>query len=665
MRDRSAPPTVPSNRVKIAVLHHNPITVPSDDIEAFDIIINAGYLKQSLANAGFDIVFHGHRHVQHCTEERLSTGRAGGPQHLHFISGDSIGCKEHAPFSEVSLCDTAKATSEELPACYFAVRSYRHSGGQYVRDSEPLRDGTLSTPLRQALECVAVNVGRNKLFSPRERLLQSINMLLPPLQQLQSKMVDWGEDSSAWVEKFHYRLNKYRRIYATDVYRRSSPESPAFSRYLRDQYRARLAALRTNDRRQLAYSAPVYRAIRRTGWKPDRLMWGDWQVVKEVRGDPQANLEIVRILVWPEAVSRNAATIGTLDFDHKFFAIPLFIIDPAQPTVRELTDFAIGFDSDGHVDKCYEFRDDRGTVVEEVDPRRGFALSEAFNRILDDPELKTVDEFLGYRVMIRDPRDLQRFAQNYDRERCASRKIVDFLRSNLRPNTTKVALDVGCGTGNYTLPFADEFGTIYGLDINDEMLAEAKQKSTKVLWMRANGLRTGLDSASCDAIWMISTLHYFEGESQKYLLREIHRVLRPGGTFVADTEFAEQHASLWLVQYFPSLRDRFRDSIFTTEQYETWLREIGFREFQFERMDYDASEGDAFLRIGQHQPELYLQQEKRDVIPAFKQMTVSELQAGLDALRRAIDDGSIREVMQQYQSRATLPGDVGFIVAHK
>jgi ubiquinone/menaquinone biosynthesis C-methylase UbiE len=422
--------------------------------------------------------------------------------------------------------------------------------------------------------------------------------------------------------------------------------------------------LQGNKRRQLWYSAPVYRAIRRTGWKPDSLMWGDWPVIKAPRGEDDGSLEIVRILVWPAAADRDPETIGTLDFDHKFFAIPLFIIDPSRPSGKDLSDFTIGFDREGQVETCYEFRDDRGKV-EEASPKRGFSLSEAFIRVLDDPELKTVDEFLGYRIMIRDPRDLQQFAETYDRQRRASKKIVNFLRSCLRPGPTKVGLDIGCGTGNYTVPFVEDFGTLYGLDINEEMLAVARQKSDKIRWLRANALRTGLEPASCDAVWLISTLHYLESDGQKYLFREIHRILKPGGTFVADTEFLEQHAAFWLVEYFPSLRERFRDAIFSTKQYDLWLRDVGFRDFRFEKMDYDASEGDAFLRIGQHQPGLYLKQEIRDVIPAFKQMSISELQRGLELLRRAIDDNSIEAVISQYQSRATMPGDLGFIVAQK
>jgi hypothetical protein len=160
-------------------------------------------------------------------------------------------------------------------------------------------------------------------------------------------------------------------------------------------------------------------------------------------------------------------------------------------------------------------------------------------------------------------------------------------------------------------------------------------------------------------------LHYFKGESQQFLFGEVCRILKPGGILIADTEFAEQHESLWLVEYFPSLKKRFRNAIFPTAQYGKWLRESGFREIHFEQMQYEADESDAFLRIGQHRPEMYLKPKVRAAIPAFSQMKAAELKAGLEKLKHAVDSGAIKAVIEEYESRATMPGDLGFIVAKK
>src|SRR5947208_71516 len=180
--------------------------------------------------------------------------------------------------------------------------------------------------------------------------------------------------------------------------------------------------------------------------------------------------------------------------------------------------------------------------------------------------------------MIRNGQRLVGLSKNYDTTRSASDTIVRALQEYLKPDPTKVGADIGCGTGNYTLPFVDKFREVIGVDILDEMLqvARSKPNAKRVRWIPADALNTTLRNEECDAVWLISTLHYFAGKRQKLLFQEIYRILKPDGVVVADTEFAEQHPSLWVVEYFPSLRERFKDACLSVEQYRTWLQEIGF-----------------------------------------------------------------------------------------
>jgi hypothetical protein len=178
-------------------------------------------------------------------------------------------------------------------------------------------------------------------------------------------------------------------------------------------------------------------------------MWSDWDIVdaEDVHGDP--GLEIARVLVWPAEGARDPAALAALDFDHRFFGIPLFIVDPSAPGIPSLSDFAVGFGRD--VTICYEFREESGKV-EQVSEERGYELSEIFHRILENPEIKTIDEFLGYRRMIRDPRDLKVFAANYDKQRRASPKVLDFLKQRIPAGPDKAGIDIGCGTVTISFP---------------------------------------------------------------------------------------------------------------------------------------------------------------------------------------------------------------------
>lgn len=132
--------------------------------------------------------------------------------------------------------------------------------------------------------------------------------------------------------------------------------------------------------------------------------------------------------------------------------------------------------------------------------------------------------------MIKDPDEAKAFAENYGKSRGTSPMLLGELKQSLNPGLDKIGLDIGCGTGNYTIPFINDFGKVYGLDIDKWMLAIAKKKSNKVEWIEKNALKTGLDNESCNAVWLISTLHYFSEERQDLLFREIYRILKLGGS---------------------------------------------------------------------------------------------------------------------------------------
>ncbi|MCK5022456.1 MAG: methyltransferase domain-containing protein [Candidatus Pacebacteria bacterium] len=648
---------VPQHRFKVAVMHHNLSSVPSDDIEKFDAIINAGPIKQSLMDNRFDLVLHGHRHFIHCCHERFISRSESQARGIFILGGDAFGIEKSAPFLEVRLYGTDKAHVKELSTRSFTVSLAEHRGSRYDIESPPFIEEKIDIE-EIDIDKLVRRFERNSSPSNKKLLLERINMNQLRLQKIESKLVDWGYESRTWIGNFHIQLAKYHRIWATDVFTRSSMYIPRFNKYLREQYAARLRNLKSSSNQFLSFDSSVYNAIMRTGWQPDPIMWGNYPIKKKINNSGK-DLEIVRILVRPKDTLDDWQELENLDFDHKLFAIPLFVLDCEQLESSELVDFTIGFDKDGTVIKCYEFKetDDR---VSEVELGRGLELINIFNQMLSDTSLKTVDTFIG-KGMIKVK--FKEFAEKYDESRKANTALLKVLRQNLNPNLHEIGLDIGCGTGNYTIPLVDDFDKVFGLDNSKEMLDVARKKSNKVDWIQKDALQTGLPDKYCDAVWLISTLHYFIGERQNLLFREIYRILKPGGVVVADTEFKEQHDSLWLVEFFPSLRNRYKDACLSIKQYETWLQDIGFSNFRFEHLFSDPTENDAFLRIGQHEPELYLDGRILKGIPAFHEMQPSELERGMGKLRNAINDDTINEIITRYEEKASMEGDIGIIIA--
>lgn len=91
-------------------------------------------------------------------------------------------------------------------------------------------------------------------------------------------------------------------------------------------------------------------------------------------------------------------------------------------------------------------------------------------------------------------------------------------------------LDVGCGSGALTLAATERVGAgghVVGLDPNPEMLAVARRKPTSIEWREGRAESLPFADASFDAVVSQFAMMFFEDPAGA--LREMHRVVRPGG----------------------------------------------------------------------------------------------------------------------------------------
>lgn len=100
----------------------------------------------------------------------------------------------------------------------------------------------------------------------------------------------------------------------------------------------------------------------------------------------------------------------------------------------------------------------------------------------------------------------------------------------------EVVLDLACGPGLYTREIAREVpdGQVIGLDLSFPMLAYASRRAREeglgnVRWVRGTAMDLPFADDRLDAVSCCAALHLFPDPLQA--LREILRVLRPGGRF--------------------------------------------------------------------------------------------------------------------------------------
>lgn len=111
----------------------------------------------------------------------------------------------------------------------------------------------------------------------------------------------------------------------------------------------------------------------------------------------------------------------------------------------------------------------------------------------------------------------------------ANRRAGYFI--NLGGYTSKqTVLEIGCGTGLFTEKvYQTTKAQITSIDISQELLDKAKEKLPNVQFKMDDAMNLSFPDASFDAVFGSSILHHLD---MKKSLREIYRVLKPGGNIV-------------------------------------------------------------------------------------------------------------------------------------
>ena len=90
-------------------------------------------------------------------------------------------------------------------------------------------------------------------------------------------------------------------------------------------------------------------------------------------------------------------------------------------------------------------------------------------------------------------------------------------------------LDIGCGHG-YIHPYLRRFGyEIVGVELAESVLPVARKENPDVSYVGYNGARLPFASQSFDVVLTVCVMHHVPPIQWLSFLREMRRVLRPGG----------------------------------------------------------------------------------------------------------------------------------------
>lgn len=170
-------------------------------------------------------------------------------------------------------------------------------------------------------------------------------------------------------------------------------------------------------------------------------------------------------------------------------------------------------------------------------------------------------------------------ARNYDLDfrynRLAQRKLI----SRLDLKNDPFLLDIACGTGwglRYAARLAEGHGRFYGIDLASRMLEEAKKKSAgyeNIHLCRANADTLPFENDFFDYAICTNAFHHFSRPDR--VVKEAHRVLKPGGSFY----ILDPTGDSFLLRFFDRIQRKAEPAhvkMYSTKEYRSFFEEAGF-----------------------------------------------------------------------------------------
>ena len=148
--------------------------------------------------------------------------------------------------------------------------------------------------------------------------------------------------------------------------------------------------------------------------------------------------------------------------------------------------------------------------------------------------------------------------------------------------------DFGCGPGQTTKYLKNLGIEISGLDLSEKILEQARTIHPEIPFQKGNILALEFENDSLAGVVAFYALVHFKEEQVRKALREVFRVLQPGGIFLFTYHIGEK--TIHLNEFLGKNVD-LDFMFFTTDFIFGCLKDIGFKEIEIiEREPYPGVE---------------------------------------------------------------------------
>ncbi|MCK5038595.1 MAG: methyltransferase domain-containing protein [Thermoplasmata archaeon] len=206
---------------------------------------------------------------------------------------------------------------------------------------------------------------------------------------------------------------------------------------------------------------------------------------------------------------------------------------------------------------------------------------------------------------------------------------LDLISENVNHKEKIEFLDLGCGTGRFSIPIAKRLGySVTGADNSEEMLVKARKKdeASQVKWDIQDATSLSYPDASFDAVFMSHLLHHVDDPSD--IVNECYRVLRPGGTILNRYGSMEDIRDDPEHRFFPGTIEFDETRTPTLKQVEDIFQNAGFKDVSSK----------VLVEEPYPSPEVRLRGAELKFTSVLTLIDQSEFEKGLENFRKYISD---------------------------
>lgn len=211
---------------------------------------------------------------------------------------------------------------------------------------------------------------------------------------------------------------------------------------------------------------------------------------------------------------------------------------------------------------------------------------------------------------------------------------------HLPPARPLAWLDLGSGTGRMTPALAGAFGgPVYGIEPSDNMRAQALAQASHpgVTYAAGSAEHIPLAAASCDAALLFFVWHHVVDHESA--ARELHRVVKPGGTLFVQANFSDRMPDVWWFRVVPEWREVDRAQFQSEEEVTSDFTGAGWRLVAHDEVTWPRS-----ADLAEDVEKLKLRS-----VSAFEYLSEEAVAAGfarIEAALPSLDNGPVFETSQ-------------------